>query len=153
MGNSKRTLFGCGDSKHLWDFLFGKFPSSHFAILQVQFTPAVSLLPFKLPLRLSLVHALIAEVTCLMRKVPGFCTVPRGRHGQRREVKPLFYSDCSLLAFPHLAEGKPALGLTPAAQLAPHHFQDKQEVALPTAFDSQRCCWWKQALRRFFPSK
>lgn len=33
---------GCslaGYSKHLWDFLFGKFPSSHFAILQVQYAP------------------------------------------------------------------------------------------------------------------
>lgn len=28
-----------GYSKHLWDFLFGKFPSSHFAILRVQYAP------------------------------------------------------------------------------------------------------------------
>lgn len=134
---------GCslaGYSKYLWDFLFGKFPSSHFAILQVQFTSTtISLLPFKLPLRLNLllclVSALISEVTLFDEKGPCFLNCAMRETWAKKKNKNLFCDDCSFPAFPHFAQSKRALVVIPAAQLVPHQFQDKQETALSPAFD------------------
>lgn len=96
-----------GYSKYLWDFLFGKFPSSHFAILQIQFSPTtVSLLLFKLPLRLNLlvclVSALISEVTLSDEKGPWFLNCAMRETWGKKKNKNWFCDDCSLPAFPEL---------------------------------------------------
>lgn len=147
-----------GYSKHLWDFLFGKFPSSHFAILQVQFTPpAISLLPFKLPLRLNLsvclVSTLISEVTLSDEKGLWFLNCAMRETWAKKKNKNLFCNDCSLPAFPHFVQSKRALGLIPAARLAPHQFQDKQEIALSPAFDFPKMLPVEAGFEIFFLSK
>lgn len=68
----------------------------------------------------------------------------------KEENKNLFFSDCSLPAFPHFTQTKSALGLIPVAQLAPHQFQDKQEIALSTAFDFPKMLSVEAGLENFF---
>lgn len=68
----------------------------------------------------------------------------------KEENKNLFCSDCSLPAFPHFTQTKQALGLIPAAQLAPHQFQDKQDIALSTAFDFPKMLSVEAGFENFF---
>lgn len=82
-----------------------------------------------------LVSALISEVTLSDEEGPWFLNGAMKETWAKKKNKNFFCNDCSLPAFPHFARSKRALGLIPAAQLAPHQFQDKQEITLSPAFD------------------
>lgn len=82
-----------------------------------------------------MVSALISEVTLSDEEGPWFLNCTMRETWTKKKNKNLFCNGCSLSAFPHFAQSKRALGLIPAARLAPHQFQDKQEIALSTAFD------------------
>lgn len=71
----------------------------------------------------------------------------------KKKNKNLFCSDCSLHAFPHLTQTKQALGLISVARLAPHQFQDKQEIALLTAFDFPKMLSVEAGFENLFLSK
>lgn len=100
-----------------------------------------------------LVSALISEVTLSDEKGPWFLNCAMRETRAKKKNKNLFCSDCSLRAFPHFTQTKQALGLIPAAQLASHQFQDRQEIALSTAFDFPKMLSVEGGFENFFLSK
>lgn len=97
-----------------------------------------------------LISVLISEVTLSYEKGPWFLNCAMRETWAKKKIKICSAVTAPLPAFPHFTQTKQALGLIPAAQLAPHQFQDKQDIALSTAFDFPKMLSVEAGFENFF---